>query len=149
MDIYNWDENRICFTDKYDNKFNIELRGQITIINGDSASGKTLLCSKIRDMQKDKNKLMQKYNSDNIFIFNEDNKDKLSQQRHKLVIIDRADILLSDKEEDIIDNDRYNRYLIFVRRPLNIEVSPNHLADLVRHGNEITAQYEFNVRGWC
>ena len=148
MEIYNWDENKISFEDKYGIKFNIQLRGQITIVNGSSASGKTLMCSRIKDIQKDKNNIAKKYNSDNIFIVNDDNIDKLADQKHKLIIIDRADMLLSEKEEQIINSDVYNRYLIFVRRPLNIEVSPNHFADLIKREQEISTQYEFNVKGW-
>lgn len=149
MQIYNWDENKIYFIDKYETIFNIRLHGGITIINGESASGKTLMCSRIKDIQKDKNKIAQKYSADNIFIVNDDNIDKLSQQRNKLIIIDRADILLSNKEINIINNDMHNRYLIFARRPLGIKVTPNHFATLVKQENEIVTQYEFNVKGWC
>lgn len=149
MQIYNWDKNRIYFIDKYETIFSISLHNGITIINGESASGKTLMCKRIMDIQKDKNKIAQKYSADNIFIVNDDNIDKLSQQRDKLIIIDRADILLSNKEINIINCDIHNRYLIFARRPLGIKVTPNHFATLVKQGNDIATQYEFNVKGWC
>lgn len=37
MKIYDWDTNKIEFQDTYGNAFSIQLRGRITIINGDSA----------------------------------------------------------------------------------------------------------------
>lgn len=149
MEIYNWDENRILFTDKYGITFDIQLRGKIIIGGGKSGSGKTLLCNRINNILKDRNKLKNQYRASNIFMLNEDNIDKLSHQQHKLIIIDRADILLTDKDTNIINKDTLNRYLIMSRKPLKIEVSPNHFADFIKINNRITTNYEFNIAGWC
>ena len=73
------------------------------------------------------------YNADNIFIVSKDNKDKLSLQKGKLIIIDRAELILDEQMVEIINADRGdNRYLIFLRKPMGIELSPNYFGTLCK-----------------
>lgn len=82
---YDWNNNIIQFEDKYCNKFNLQLRGKITIVTGDSASGKTLLCNKLKSIKHDKNLSKQIYRADNIFLVNDDNIDALINQKKNLL----------------------------------------------------------------
>ena len=53
------------------------------------------------------------------------------------------------KDNIIINLDDNNRYLLFARVPIGIEVSPNHQADFLIDGNTTRMAYRFNVKGWC
>lgn len=147
--VYNWENNTIHFKDKNENVFHIQLRGRITIVTGDSATGKTLLCSRLNSVKHDRNINAQRYKADNVFILNEDNIDKLKSQRNKLIIIDRAEILLDDDMVLYINEDPGNRYLIFARKPIGIEATPNHFAEMQFVDGEIILHFEFDVEGWC
>ncbi len=146
---YDWNNNIIQFEDKYCNKFNLQLRGKITIVTGDSASGKTLLCNKLKSIKHDKNLSKQIYRADNIFLVNDDNIDALINQKKKLIIIDRAEQILTSDIVDSINQDKDNRFLIFTRKPIGIIATPNHFAEMQLINGELTLQYKFNVRGWC
>ena len=114
---YDWQSNVLKFTDVNGNKYNLKFRGNKTIVHGDSATGKSLLCTMLKSYINDNNNASFKpYNADNIFIVSKDNKDKLSLQKGKLIIIDRAELILDEQMVEIINADRgYNRYLIFLR----------------------------------
>ena len=86
------------------------------------------------------------YNADNIFIVSKDNKDKLSLQKGKLIIIDRAELILDEQMVEIINADRgYNRYLIFLRKPMGIELSPNYFGTLCKKDGELQLEYELSL----
>ena len=123
----------------------------IHILHGDSATGKSLLCTMLKSYINDNNNASFKpYNADNIFIVSKDNKDKLSLQKGKLIIIDRAELILDEQMVEIINADRgYNRYLIFLRKPMGIELSPNYFGTLCKKDGELQLEYECYVRGWA
>lgn len=149
MECYNWKENRIYFKDLNGITFNIRLKGEKTVVNGASATGKTYLCSSIDTLSKDKN--TGGYNTDNIFILNSDNMNEIEKKSNKLIIIDRADYILSRELVRFINmNDGDNRYLIFARKGLGLEISPNYYASMKLDNitKEISISYKFNVKGW-
>ena len=131
---YDWQSNVLKFTDVNGNKYNLKFRGNKTIVHGDSATGKSLLCTMLKSYINDNNNASFKpYNADNIFIVSKDNKDKLPLQKGKLIIIDRGD----------------NRYLIFLRKPMGIELSPNYFGTLCKKDGELQLEYECYIRGWA
>lgn len=147
--VYDWETNRIEFDDKDGNIYNLQLRGNVNIVVGDSASGKTLLCNKIMNIARDKNIVARKYSADDMFVVNEDNVDKLKENNHTLILIDRAEQILDDDLVDYINRDISNRYLIFTRKSLGIEITPNHVAEMREHDREFRLEYRYNVGGWC
>ncbi len=48
--IYSWGEDIIKFTDKNGLSYNIQLRSPITVIDGASASGKSLMINRILEL---------------------------------------------------------------------------------------------------
>lgn len=51
---------------------------------------------------------------------------------------------------EIINADRGdNRYLIFLRKPMGIELSPNYFGTLCKKDGELQLEYECYVRGWA
>lgn len=145
---YSWESNRLKFADKNGNKFNLKFKGNKTIVSGDSATGKTLICTLLNNISKDKNKSLKPYSADNVFILSDDNVEKLVNQKNKLIIVDRAEFILTDKIVDFINADRENRYLLFLRKAMGIELSPNHFAELKKNDNEIVLEYAFDIEGW-
>lgn len=145
---YDWNSNILDFMDIKGNKYNLELKGNKTIVLGESATGKTMICKILQGYSKDRNDV-KPYATDNIFIMSDENKDKLRIQKNKLVIIDRAEFLLDDEAVNFINADRgYNRYLIFARKPIGLEVSPNYFAELVREEDMFKLTYQFDIKGW-
>ncbi len=146
--MYNFDKNILAF--KNDMSYDLHFKGDITIVTGNSGTGKTYLVDFIAKLKKALDKKSSKYSADNIFILDIENLSKLKSQSGKLIIIDRADVLLQGKEwvVDFINHDLNNKYLIFARGNLGIEVSPNHYATFVNSDDCITLHYEFNEWGW-
>ena len=88
----------------------------ITILMGDSGTGKAvnprILCLDNYDYQKDI-------------------KEIISQIEGKLVVIDNADILLTDDTRKHISLDDKNQYLIIGRNPKNLFATQENLFELV------------------
>lgn len=149
QECYNWETNTLDFKDLNDIRYHFKFKGIKTIVGGETATGKTLICNKLLDIIHDDNIGMKPYNASNIFILTRDNRELLHEQRKKLVIVDRAEMILSDSEIDFINADTsINRYLIFARAPLGIDLSPNYFAEIVHNGTVIEISYLFDERGW-
>ncbi len=149
MKCYDWKKNILSFKDKYDNIFYLELRGDKQVICGDSGSGKTLLCNKLMQSSRDRNKKYRLYDTDNIMLVTQDNVDRISAQYRKLIIVDRADILLQAQDIDRINLDHgKNRYLLMSRYLPGLELSPNYYAHLIEKDKRFTLEYLFSIGGW-
>lgn len=146
---FDWNNNRLNIVDLNDNIFDLNFKGLKTIVTGKSATGKSLLCSVIMEIQKDKNIVGKRYDASNVFLVNEDNLYKIKDKKNKLIIIDRADIILDSEAINMINNDwGYNKYLIFSRKPLGVDLSPNYFAVLEEKDKVFRLNYLFNIKGW-
>lgn len=150
-ELYNWKEDRIYF--KVSNlTFDLQLRKPYTLIDGMSGSGKTLLVTSILDKKKEEKQSYREYNVSNIVVIDNNTehiKNILNSTKKKLIIIDKADSIITDDINDIIyANKNNNRYLIMIRKPITLPVSPNHIAELVNSNNVFKLTYEFNQEGW-
>lgn len=148
---YSWKNNLLSFIDQNDNTFHFEFKGNKTIVCGESGTGKTLICSALKYYIEDINNQDYKvYDANNIFLLSRDNKNKLKDQKGKLIIIDRAEMVLDHTSVEFINADRgINRYLIFLRKPIGIELSPNYFAVLDRKDNSFQLKYPFDIKGWA
>ncbi len=89
----------------------------ITILMGDSGTGKTATFSFIRECMAVNSKILCLDNYD----YQKDIKEIISQTEGKLlVVIDNADILLNDDTRKYISLDNKNQYLIIGRNPKNL-----------------------------
>lgn len=148
IECYDWEDNRIYLKDTYNNIFDIKLRGDKVIVRGNSGTGKTLLYNAIDVIQRNKNK-MSKYAASNIILINEQNIRNIKDYENKLIIIDRGDIIINEEVTDVINSDfGTNRYLVFVRKYVGIELSPNYYANMVNDKKTLRLNYLFNVKGW-
>lgn len=150
--IYNWEEDTIKFTDKNGLSYDLQLKSPITVIDGASASGKSLMINRILELQEyEDNDPLRLYNTSNIYIFNNKREDfKHLKLKGKLIIIDRADLVLKDLDIKYINADSDNRYLIFCRKPIGLSISPNHYGELVCQDkkSQIRISYTFNESRW-
>ena len=136
---------KIDFTTKNGTHFDIRLPGRITVISGDSGTGKTL----IRKQLKDDAIINEEIEgiTDNITVFNLPDNTELSNVKnikHNFIIIDNGDIILANHKEmiDYINTDFDNQYLIFSRGETGIRTSLSSRGVLRKNANEIKAIFD-------
>ena len=112
----------------------------ITILMGDSGTGKTATFSFIRECMAVNSKILCLDNYD----YQKDIKEIISQTEGKLVVIDNADILLNDDTRKYISLDDKNQYLIIGRNPKNLFTTSDNLFELV--SEKKGEQTEFRLR---
>lgn len=143
--IYNYDNNSILFIRKSGHTFDLKLRKGITIIDGASATGKTLLFNDIKAL-KDLNPQTTGYDVSNIELITR-NSDIIDDNK-VLYIIDKAEHILNDEMCKSITKCKYARFLIFTRLAYNLYVSPNHFGEFENSDNIIRIKYAFDEKGW-
>lgn len=119
---------------------NFEFTNNVTILTGLSGSGKTASFSFIREsMALNPNIICLNY-----LDYQKNIKEVLSQTKGKLIVIDNADILLSDETRKYISLDGNNQYLIIGRNPKNLFATKENLFELENRKNgEVT---EFQIK---
>ena len=118
---------------------NFVFTNNITILVGDSATGKTTSFSFIRECMA--------VNPDilclNYLDYQKDMKELFSQTGGKLIVIDNADILLDDEARKYISLDEKNQYVIMGRNPRNLFATKENLFELI--SEEKGEQIEFRI----
>ena len=130
--------------------FHLELRGRITQVYGESATGKSLLGYVIRATEK--------YNRGNpdveydvskvLYIDSLEEMNKIKNRSGDLIIIDRGDAFLTDDQVNMIREDKNNTYLVISRRILDLGISPNYYAEFVECDGRVELRYKYSVEGW-
>lgn len=104
-----------------------EFTNNITILTGDSGTGKTVSFSFIKECMA--------LNSDivclNYLDYQKDIGNIIRNTEKKLIVIDNADILLDDDTRKYIALDNKNQYLIIGRNPKNLFATKENLFELV------------------
>ena len=104
-----------------------EFTNNITILTGDSGTGKTVSFSFIKECMA--------LNPDivclNYLDYQKNIGDIIRNSEKKLIVIDNADILLDDDTRKYIALDDKNQYLIIGRNPKNLFVTKENLFELV------------------
>ncbi|MCM1044227.1 MAG: hypothetical protein NC417_01845 [Candidatus Gastranaerophilales bacterium] len=104
-----------------------EFTNNITILMGDSGTGKTASFSFIKEsMALNPNIVCLNY-----LDYQKDIGDIIRNTEKKLIVIDNADILLDDDTRKYIALDDKNQYLIIGRNPKNLFVTKENLFELV------------------
>lgn len=124
-------------TGKYN--FNFELNGAITVICGDSATGKTLFYNKLMYEALSKNNEQYKFinfkDKANIDLF-------LNNFKNKVIIIDNADILIDGVLSSKIRKDKSNQYILMGRRVSRYRIGRD--VAIIRENNRMfTLRYIF------
>ena len=112
----------------------------ITILMGDSGTGKTAAFSFIRECMAVNSNIL----CINYLDYQNDIRDMISRADGKLIVIDNADILLNDDIRKYISLDDKNQYLIIGRNPKNLFATKENLFELVR--KRVGEQTEFTIK---
>ncbi len=115
-------------------------RNNITILMGNSGTGKTAAFSFIRECMAINPKLL----CLNYMDYQKNIKDIISHEEGKLIVIDNADILLDDDTRKYISLDDKNQYLIIGRNPQNLFATKENLFEL--ESEKIGEQTRFTIK---
>ncbi len=115
-------------------------KNNITILMGDSGTGKTMIFSFISECMAVNPKIL----CLNYLDYQKNIKDIVSQAQGKLIVIDNADILLSDDVRKYISLDGRNQYLIIGRNPGNLFATKENLYEL--ESEKIGEQTKFTIK---
>ena len=118
--------------------YDLELEDRITLVGGDSATGKTVLYEMLEDLR-----LTEEYRAIKLFNYKSDNfLEALRQCRDSFIVIDNADILINDEVRQFINFEFSNQYLLFLRNCDGLNVSDRSFKVLKLDGNRITLEEE-------
>ena len=112
----------------------------ITILMGDSGTGKTAAFSFIRECMAINPKLL----CLNYLDYQKDIQEIIKNAEGKLIVIDNADILLDDDTRKYISIDDKNQYLIIGRNPKNLFATKENLFELV--SEKIGEEIRFTIK---
>ncbi len=119
---------------------NFTFINNITILMGDSGTGKTAAFSFIRECMAVNPKIL----CLNYLDYQRNIGDVIKQADGRLIVIDNADILLDDDTRKYISVDDKNQYLIIGRNPKNLFATKENLFELI--SRKVGEQTEFTMR---
>lgn len=119
---------------------NFKFTNNITILMGDSGTGKTATFSFIRECMAIDSRIL----CLNYLDYQKDIMTIISNTQGKLIVIDNADILLSDDIRKYISLDDRNQYLIIGRNPKNLFATKENLFELVN--KKVGEQTELSIK---
>ena len=118
--------------------YNLIFEDRITLVGGDSGSGKTVLYEILEDL-----KLTDEYHAIKLFNYRSENfPENLKKCRNNFIVIDNADILLNDEIRRFINFEFSNQYMLFSRNCDGLNVSDKSFKILKVEGNRITLEEE-------
>lgn len=111
---------------------------RITLVGGDSGTGKTVLYELLEDL-----KLTEKYKAIKLFNYKSDNfLETIKQCRNNFIVIDNADILINDDVRRFINFEFTNQYMLFLRNCDGLNVSDKSFKVMQLKDNRITLEEE-------
>ena len=118
--------------------YDLVFNDRITLVGGDSGTGKTVLYDMLEDL-----KQTEEYNAIKLFNYkSEDVLEKLKQCRNNFVVIDNADILMDDEVRQFINFEFSNQYMLFLRNCDGLNVSDKSFKVMKVESNMITLEEE-------
>lgn len=118
--------------------YTLEFTSRITLVRGDSATGKTYLYQILEDV-----KMMEQYKDIKLFNYKSDNfHEELNQCRNKFIVIDNADVLLNDEDRIFINFEQSNQYMLFLRNCDGLNLSADSFTVLQDEDYHVTLKRE-------
>lgn len=117
-------------------------KNNITILMGDSGTGKTASFSFIKECMAVNPQIL----CLNYLDYQKDVKEIIRHTEGKLIVIDNADILLDDDTRKYISLDDKNQYLIIGRNPKNLFATKENLYELA--SEKIGEQTKFTIHNY-
>ncbi|MCI5495087.1 MAG: ATPase [Roseburia sp.] len=114
--------------------YDLVFEDRITLVGGDSGTGKTVLFEMLEDLR-----LTDEYEAIKLFNYRSDNLlESLKRCKNNFVVIDNGDILIDDEIRRFINFEFSNQYMLFLRNCDGINVSNKSFKVLKVDGNRIT-----------
>ena len=118
--------------------YDLVFEDRITLVGGDSGSGKTVLYEILEDL-----KLTDEYHAIKLFNYRSENVHKnLEKYRNNFIVIDNAAILIDDDIRRFINFEFSNQYMLFLRNCDGLNVSDKSFKVLKLEDNKITLEDE-------
>ena len=118
--------------------YELSFDDRITLVGGDSGTGKTVLYEMLEDL-----KLTDEYHAIKLFNYkSEDLTENLKKCRNNFIVIDNADILIDDDIRKFINFETSNQYMLFLRNCDGLNVSDKSFKELKMENNRITLEEE-------
>lgn len=115
---------------------------RITLVRGDSATGKTYLYQMLEDL-----KLTDEYGQIKLFNYKSDDfHQELQKCRDKFIVIDNADTILDDEDRRFINFEKTNQYLLFLRNCDGLNLSAESFKLLHEENDMVTLEKELVIR---
>lgn len=109
---------------------------RITLVGGDSGTGKTVLYEMLEDLR-----LTDEYKAIKLFNYKSDNiLEPIKKCRNSFIVIDNADILINDEIRRFINFEFSNQYMLFLRNCDGLNVSDKSFKVLKLEDNRITLE---------
>lgn len=111
---------------------------RITLVGGDSGTGKTVLYEMLEDLR-----LTETYRAVKLFNYKSDNLlETMKQYRNNFIVIDNADIMINDDIRRFINFEFSNQYMLFLRNCDGLNVSDKSFKVMKLDNNKITLEEE-------
>ncbi len=118
--------------------YDLEFDDRITLVGGNSGTGKTVLYEILEDIR-----LTDEYKDIKLFNYRSDNfPEAIKQCRDKFIVIDNADYLINDDVRRFINFELSNQYMLFLRNCDGLNVSDKSFKVLKFDNNRITLEEE-------
>ena len=118
--------------------YDLVFEDRITLVGGDSGTGKTVLYEMLEDL-----KLTNEYHAIKLFNYKSENiLENLEKCRNNFIVIDNADILIDDDIRRFINFEFSNQYMLFLRNCDGLNVSDKSFKVLKLEDNRITLEEE-------
>jgi ABC-type bacteriocin/lantibiotic exporter with double-glycine peptidase domain len=118
--------------------YDLVFEDRITLVGGDSGTGKTVLYEMLEDLR-----LTDEYNAIRLFNYKSDNLlEAVKQCRDSFIVIDNADILMNDEVRRFINFEFSNQYMLFLRNCDGLNVSDKSFKVMKLDHNRITLEEE-------
>lgn len=119
-------------------KYDLRFTDRITLVRGDSATGKTYLYQMLEDVRQ-----IEQYHAIKLFNYqSEDFHEALQACRNRFIVIDNADIILEEEDIKFINFEKSNQYLLFLRNCDGINASADSFTILCEEKYHISLEKE-------
>ena len=118
--------------------YDLEFDDRITLVGGDSGTGKTVLYEVLEDIR-----LTEEYKAIKLFNYKSDEfVESLKKCRNNFIVIDNADILIDDEVRRFINFEFSNQYMLFLRNCDGLNLSDKSFKVMKFENNRITLEEE-------
>lgn len=129
--------NRITFkADPF--SYDLVFEDRITLVGGDSGTGKTVLYEMLEDLRQ-----TEEFKAIKLFNYKSDDvAAQLKQCKNNFIVIDNADIMMDDEVRKFINFEFSNQYMLFLRNCDGLNVSDKSFKIMKFEDNKITLEEE-------